>query len=84
MANAVDEADLGIASASQRMLHQIGNAFGISLLIAVYGATNTPAAFARTYGVAFLIALVAVATASVVRDLPREKVPAEVVTSAAG
>ena len=85
MANAVDEADLGIASASQRMLHQIGNAFGISLLIAVYGATNTPAAFARTYGVAFLIALVAVATASVVRNLPREKAPpVEVASSAAG
>ena len=73
MANAVDEADLGIASASQRMLHQIGNAFGISLLIAVYGATNTAAAFARTYTVAFVIAVVAVVLASMVRDLPRAR-----------
>ena len=73
MANAVDEADLGIASASQRMLHPIGNAIGISLLIAVYGATNTSTAFARTYVVAFVIALVAVALASMVRDLPRER-----------
>jgi EmrB/QacA subfamily drug resistance transporter len=68
IANAVDEADLGMASASHRMLHQIGNAFGISVLTAVWGGTNTGGAFARTYLVAALLGFVAVGFAWMITD----------------
>lgn len=61
LANSVDDEDLGIASASQRMVHQIGNAFGITLLTAVYGGVATSGAFGRAYAVAFGLGIVAVA-----------------------
>jgi EmrB/QacA subfamily drug resistance transporter len=78
LANAVDEADLGLASASQRMLHQIGNAFGISVLTAVYAGVDTPGSFARAYGVAFVLAAVAVVAAAMLHDRPRGAATEEV------
>lgn len=71
IANSVDEANLGIASATQRMLRQIGAALGISVLTAIYGGTNTPAAFGRTYIAAAVLATVAVAAATLVRSADR-------------
>lgn len=53
LANSVDEADLGIASATQRMVRLVGNASGIAVLTAVYGGTQT----AESFGAAYLVAL---------------------------
>jgi EmrB/QacA subfamily drug resistance transporter len=49
LTNAVDEKDVGIASASNRMLHQIGASFGIAVLTAIYGGTRLGPAFARAH-----------------------------------
>lgn len=71
LANAVHDDDLGIASASQRMVHQIGNAFGIAVLTAVYGGVATPDSFGRVYVVALGLGLVAiVATTRVAAQRP--------------
>lgn len=61
LANSVDEADLGIASATQRMVRLIGNASGIAVLTAVYGGTQTNEAFGTAYLVAFGLGVLAVA-----------------------
>lgn len=68
IANAVDERDLGVASASQRMLHQIGNAFGITVLTAVYGGVLTSAAFSRAFVVAFGLAVASLVAAAAMTD----------------
>ncbi len=60
LANAVDEADLGIASATQRMVRLIGNASGIAVLTAVYAGSQTPASFGAAYLVAFGLGVLAV------------------------
>lgn len=71
LANAVDEADLGIASATQRMVRLIGNSFGIAVLTAVYAGAATSAAFGRTYLVALALGVVTVgATARIVDTRP--------------
>lgn len=49
LTNAVDEKDVGIASASNRMLHQIGASFGIAVLTAIYGGSRAGASFARAH-----------------------------------
>ncbi len=49
IANAVDEANLGIASAANRLTAQAGSAFGITLLTLVYGGLNVSEGFARAY-----------------------------------
>lgn len=69
LTNAVDESDVGIASASNRMLHQIGASFGIAVLTAIYGGSRAGADFARAHwiGVAFG-ALGALAAAFVISE----------------
>ena len=56
--NSVDDDSLGMATATQRMLQQIGAALGISLLISVYGGVETDTAFGRAYLVAMVVALI--------------------------
>ncbi len=68
LANAVDEVDLGIASATQRMVRLIGNAAGIAVLTAVYGGTQTAGAFGRAYLVAFFLGLLAVGATAYIDD----------------
>lgn len=78
MANAVPEADLGIAAATQRMFQEIGAALGITLLVSVQGGTD--AGFPRAYVIGAGFALVATAIATRVRSseraLPAVVVPA--------
>jgi EmrB/QacA subfamily drug resistance transporter len=45
VASAVPDEDLGIASAANRLMGQMGTAFGITLLTIVYGGSGTGAAF---------------------------------------
>lgn len=54
--NSVDDDSLGMATATQRMLQQIGAALGISLLVSVYGGVETNEAFGRAYAVAMVVA----------------------------
>lgn len=61
LANSVDESDLGIASATQRMVRLVGNASGIAVLTAVYGGSQTTTSFGVAYLVAFGLGLAAVA-----------------------
>jgi len=49
LANSVSQADLGIAAATERMMFQIGSAFGITVLTVVYGGTGRAADFALAY-----------------------------------
>ena len=46
---AVPDADLGIASATNRLTSQLGVAFGITTLMVVYAGQNEPEAFARAF-----------------------------------
>jgi MFS family permease len=57
--NSVDDDSIGMATATQRMVQQIGNALGISLLVSVYGGVATDAAFGRAYLAAMAVATVA-------------------------
>lgn len=76
LTNAVDDSDVGIAAASNRMLHQIGASFGIAVLTAVYGGGRAPGPFARAYVVGSVLAFGSMASAWFVRSADR-KTPAE-------
>jgi EmrB/QacA subfamily drug resistance transporter len=73
LTNAVDEKDVGIASASNRMLHQIGASFGIAVLTAVYGGSRLPAAFARAHLVGAVFGALAVVAAAFVVSYRRPR-----------
>ncbi|MDH3685387.1 MAG: MFS transporter [Myxococcales bacterium] len=49
ISHVVSEADLGVASAANRLTGQVGAAFGITLLAIVYGGRNEPAAFGMAF-----------------------------------
>ncbi len=59
--NSVDDDSIGMATATQRMVQQIGNALGISLLISVYGGVETTTAFGRAYVAAMIVSIIGVA-----------------------
>jgi hypothetical protein len=59
----VRESDLGIASATSRLMSQVGAAFGITLLTIVYGGVNTGAAFATAFAVGAGLSALSVAAA---------------------
>lgn len=63
ISRSVDESDLGIAAASNRLMGQSGAAFGITLLTLTYGGTRTPEAFAIAFGAGTLLSAISVATA---------------------
>jgi EmrB/QacA subfamily drug resistance transporter len=71
LANSVPQEDLGIATASERMLFQVGAAFGITALTVTYGGTNTGPAFMRAYLLGVGLGAVAVVAATFVRSTPR-------------
>ena len=64
ISNAVSEADLGIASASQRLTNQAGNAVGITLLTLVYGSVGGPQGFLRAFLLGAALAAGALAAAT--------------------
>jgi EmrB/QacA subfamily drug resistance transporter len=71
LANSVDEHNLGIASAAQRMAFQIGSSMGITVLTAVYGGDGEASSFSRAYVVGALLGGCAVLAASAIRSTPR-------------
>jgi MFS family permease len=72
MSNSVDEADLGIAAAAQRMAFQVGSALGISTLTSIYGGTEQASDFLTAYLVGAGIGLAALVFASLMRSTPIE------------
>lgn len=63
VSHSVDESDLGIASAANRLMGQSGSAFGITLLTLAYGGVETPEAFATAFAAGTALSAVSVATA---------------------
>lgn len=75
LANSVEERNLGIAAAAQRMIFQVGASFGITVMTVVYAGVNTAGAFARAYVVGAAIAGAAVVAAFFIRSEVRGEVP---------
>ncbi len=75
MSNSVDEADLGIAAAAQRMAFQVGSALGISTLTSVYGGTERASDFLTAYLVGAGIGAAALLFAAMMRSTPIEILP---------
>lgn len=71
MSNSVDEADLGIAAAAQRMAFQVGSALGISTLTSIYGGTEQAGDFLTAYLAGAAIGAVALIFASMMRSTPQ-------------
>jgi MFS family permease len=82
VANAVDETDLGIASAAQNVSGQIGAAVGITVLTAIYASTGGD--FALAFWVGTGISAAAVVLAWLIVDLDRSHLDDEVVAAPAG
>ena len=76
MSNSVDEADLGIAAATQRMAFQVGSALGISTLTSIYGGTEQAADFLTAYLVGAAIGAMALVFAAMMRSTSVDVVPA--------
>ena len=63
ISRSVDESDLGIAAAANRLMGQGGAAFGITLLTLAYGGVKSADAFALAFGVGTLLSALSVLTA---------------------
>lgn len=75
LANSVDEQDLGVAAAAQRMTFQVGSAMGITVMTSIYGGTERPADFLTAYLVGAGLGLVALLCSAGFRSTPREVEP---------
>lgn len=63
IAHSVEETDLGIAAAANRLMGQGGAAFGITVLMLAYGGVKEPRAFALAFAAGTLLSGLSVATA---------------------
>ena len=77
LSNSVAEEDLGIAAAAQRMTWQVGSAFGITTMTAVYGGTEQAADFLTAYLVGAGLGVAAIVFAGFMRSTPRDEPAAE-------
>jgi len=77
MSNSVDEADLGIAAAAQRMAFQVGSALGISTLTSIYGGTEQASDFLTAYLVGAGIGAAALVFAAMMRSTPPDIEPVD-------
>ncbi len=75
MSNSVDETDLGVAAAAQRMTFQVGTAMGITIMTAVYGGTEQAADFRTAYLVGAGLGLLALLFSSMMRSTPPDAEP---------
>jgi MFS family permease len=72
LSNSVEEHDLGVAAAAQRMMFQVGAALGITVMISVYGGTEQPSDFFNGYVVGAGLGLAAIAFSWFIRSTPRQ------------
>jgi MFS family permease len=71
LSNAVDEHDLGVAAAAQRMMWQVGSALGITVMTSVYGGTEQAEDFLDGYLVGAGLGVAAIAACWMLRSTPR-------------
>ena len=73
LSNSVDEKDLGIAAAAQRMTWQVGSAFGITTMTALYGGTEQASDFLTAYLVGAALGVASFVFAGMMRSTPRDE-----------
>ena len=73
LSNSVEEGDLGIAAAAQRMAWQAGSAFGITTMTAVYGGTERAEDFLAAYLAGAGLGVAALVFAAMMRSTPRDR-----------
>ncbi len=73
LSNSVEETDLGIAAAAQRMMFQVGAAMGITAMTSVYGGTEEAGDFLLAYLVGTGLAGLAIVFAAWIRSTPRDE-----------
>ncbi len=71
VANAVDERDLGVASAAQAMITQIGVVVGIQMMSTIAGGDDVAGPYVVAYLVGGAVAVLGVAGSVFVRSAPR-------------
>jgi MFS family permease len=79
LADGVEESDLGVASAAERLTGQVGVAFGITVLATVYGSEIDRFPLAFAVGAAFALAG-AVASLGLRSDHPEHAPPPDAIT----
>src|SRR5690606_22722986 len=67
----VEEHDLGVAAAAQRMMFQVGSALGITVMISVYGGTGQASDFFNGYAVGSVLGIAAIVFSWFIRSTPR-------------
>ncbi len=72
LSNSVEEHDLGVAAAAQRMMFQVGAALGITVMTSVYGGTEQASDFLNAYIVGAGLGVAAIVFSSFVRSTPRD------------
>lgn len=77
LSNSVEEHDLGVAAAAQRMMFQVGSALGITVMTSVYGGTEQPSDFLNGYLVGAGLGVAAIVFSWMVRSTPRGTDPEE-------
>ncbi|MDZ7676148.1 MAG: MFS transporter [Acidimicrobiales bacterium] len=73
LSNSVDESDLGIAAAAERMSWQVGSAMGITILTSLYGGTEQASDFFTAYAVGAGLGVAALVFATLMRSTPSEE-----------
>lgn len=71
LSNSVEEHDLGVAAAAQRMMFQVGSALGITVMTSVYGGTEQASDFLAAYVVGAGLGVAAVVFSALIRSTPR-------------
>jgi MFS family permease len=83
-ANAVESRQLGVASAAQQMVSQVGAVVGITVLATISAGAHVTTPFVRAYATGGSLALIGVAAALAVRSTHRNAAPtADVAVDAA-
>ncbi len=84
IANAVDEADLGIAGATQQMASQVGSTVGMQILVTIQIAREGVAGQAASYHTAYLVGAAVAALGVVTAAFVRSTRKAEALDAARG
>jgi MFS family permease len=77
LSNSVEEHDLGVAAAAQRMMFQVGSALGITVMISVYGGTGQASDFFNGYVVGAGLGVAAIVFSWFIRSTPRGPRPGQ-------
>jgi MFS family permease len=72
LSNSVEEHDLGVAAAAQRMMFQVGSALGITVMTSVYGGTGRASDFFDGYLVGAGLGVAAIVFSWFIRSTPRD------------